>query len=251
MRLAGRRVWVTGASKGIGRALAAELARGGCRVAASARDLERLERLASDHPGVVPMAVDVSDREAVLAAASRVERELGGIDVAVLNAGYWRQMDVGAWDSATFRRHVDTNLMGMVHGVEAVLPGMRRRRGGVIVGVASLAGVRGLPRSEAYGATKAAQINLLESLRLDLQPLGIRVQTVCPGFVRTGLTAENAFRMPFMLEPDEAARRIVRGIERGSAEIAFPLPMAVGMRLARAVPAGAYAAAWRRWARTH
>ena len=250
MRLAGQRVWVTGASKGIGRALATELARGGCRVAASARDLDQLDRLAAEQQGVVPVAVDVTDRDAVLAAAARVERELGGIDVAVLNAGYWRQMDVAAWDTDSFRRHVDTNLMGMVHGVEAVLPGMRRRQAGVIVGVASLAGVRGLPRSEAYGATKAAQINLLESLRLDLQPLGIRVQTVCPGFVRTGLTADNAFRMPFMIEPDEAARRIVRGIKRESAEIAFPLPMAVGMRLARAVPAGAYAAVWRRWART-
>ncbi len=198
----------------------------------------------------MPVAADVTDRDAMLAVAARVEEELGAIDVVVLNAGYWRQMDVCAWDSDTFRRHLDTNLMGMAHGVEAVLPGMRRRRTGVIVGVASLAGVRGFPRSEGYGATKAAQINLLESLRLDLQPLGIRVQTVCPGFVRTGLTAENAFKMPFMLEPDEAARRIARGMERESAEIAFPLPMVVGMRLARAVPAGAYAAAWRRLART-
>ncbi len=251
MKLAGQRVWVTGASKGIGRALAAELTRLGCRVAASARNLDELERLATEYPGVVPVAVDVTDRDAVVAAATRVERELGGIDVAVLNAGYWRQMDVVAWDSDTFRRHVETNLMGMVHGVEAVLPGMRRRRAGVFVGVASVAGVRGLPRSEAYGATKAAQINLLESLRLDLQPLGIRVQTVCPGFVRTGLTADNAFRMPFMIEPDEAARRIVRGIKRETAEIAFPLPMAIGMQLARAIPAGAYAAAWHRWTPTH
>jgi NAD(P)-dependent dehydrogenase (short-subunit alcohol dehydrogenase family) len=249
LRLLGQRVWITGASKGIGRALAVELAARGCRVAASARDLELLEQLASDHPAVVPVVADVTDREAMLAAAARVEQELGAIDVVVLNAGYWRQMDVAAWDSDAFRRHLDTNLMGMAHGVEAVLPGMRRRRRGLIVGVASLAGVRGFPRSEAYGATKAAQINLLESLRLDLQPLGIRVQTVCPGFVRTELTAANAFKMPFMLEPDDAARRIARGIERGSAEIAFPLPMAIGMRLARAVPAGAYAAAWRHRAR--
>jgi len=238
MNLAGKRVWVTGASRGIGQALVRELAARGARVAASARDAEALEQLA--------VAADVTDRASVLDAVSRIEAELGGIDVAILNAGYWRQMDVAAWDTEEFRRHVDTNLIGMVHGVEAVLPGMRRRRSGVIVGVSSLAGLRGFPRSEAYSTTKAAQITLLESLRIDLAELGIRVQTVLPGFVRTGLTEANAFRMPLMLEPQDAARRIARGIERESAVIAFPLPMAVGMQLARAVPSGLYASAWAR-----
>lgn len=244
MNLSGRRVWVTGASRGIGRALVEELSARGATVAATSRSADELDQLAEGRAAVVPVPADVTDRASVVAAGERIEAELGGLDVAVLNAGYWRQMDVSAWDSEEFRRHVDTNLVGMSHCIEAVLPGMRRRRGGAIVGMASLAGLRGFPRSEAYGATKAAQINLLESLRIDLRGTGIRVQTVCPGFVRTDLTAANAFRMPFMLEPGDAARRIARGIERGSPVIAFPWPMAVGMQLARLLPSRAYAAAW-------
>ena len=242
MNLDCKRVWVTGASRGIGRALVEELSARGARVAATARSAERLEELP-----VVAAPADVTDRAAVLDAVSRVEDELGGIDIAILNAGYWRQMDVAAWDTDEFRRHVDTNLLGMVHGVEAVLPGMRRRRSGVIAGVSSLAGYRGFPRSEAYSTTKAAQISLLESLRIDLRGAGIRVQTILPGVVRTELTDANAFGMPFMLEPQDAARRIVHGIERGSAVIAFPLPMVIGVQLSRVVPSGTYASAWARW----
>ncbi len=243
--LAGARVWITGASSGIGAALVAELADRGCRVAASARRVDRLEQLAADRPGaVVAVPADVTDREQTLAAAAAVREQFGGIDIAILNAGFWRQMDVNAWDTALFRAHVETNLMGMVHGLEAVLADMRRQRRGTIVGVASVAGYRGLPRAEAYSATKAAEIALLESLRIDLRRLGIRVQTVCPGFVRTELTGLNSFSMPFMLEPADAARRIARGIERGKTEIVFPLPMMLGMKALRLVPARLYAAAY-------
>ncbi len=111
--------------------------------------------------------------------------------MVVLNAAYWRQFTVDEWDSDVLRSHFDTNVMGLAYGVEAVLPEMRRRGAGTIVGMASVAGYRGFPRSEAYGATKAAEINMLEALRIDLRPLGITVQTVCPGFVRTDLTAKN------------------------------------------------------------
>ena len=244
VNLAGKRVWVTGASRGIGRALVEELSARGALVAATARSAEQLDQLSARLPHVLALPADVTDRASMRAAARRVETEMGGIDVAVLNAGYWRQIDVTAWDSEEFRRHLETNLIGMAHGIEAVLPGMRRRRRGVIVGISSLAGLRGFPRAEAYSATKAAQITLLESLRIDLRELGIRVQTICPGFVRTDLTKANAFRMPFMLEPEEAARRIAQGIERGSPMVAFPWPMTILMNLARLAPARAYAAAW-------
>src|SRR4029078_9016497 len=143
------------------------------------------------------------------------------------------------------RRHFDTNVMGLAHGVEAVLPEMRRRRAGTIVGMASGAGYRGLPRSGAYGATKAAEINMLEALRIDLRPLGITVQTVCPGFVRTDLTAKNTFQMPFILEPDDAARGMCHGLERGRAEIVFPLPMMLLMKTAKVVPVRLWAEAFR------
>jgi short-subunit dehydrogenase len=249
VRLDGRRVWITGASSGIGEALAVALARRGARVAISARRAEVLEQLAAEH-GLVPVAVDVTDRDAMLAAEETVRSELGGIDLAVLNAGTYRQMDVTAWDTAAFRRHVDVNLMGLVHGVEAVLPAMRRARAGTIVGVASVAGYRGFPSSQAYGATKAAEINLLESLRIDLLPLGIEVVTVCPGFVRTDLISVNSFRMPWTIERDEAARRIASGIEKGKAEIVFPLPMMLAMKAVRLVPVRPWTAAMSRMART-
>jgi short-subunit dehydrogenase len=152
----------------------------------------------------------------------------------------WQQVDVDAFDSEVFRRHMETNLMGMVHGIEAVLPCMRKRRSGTIAGVASVAGYRGFPQSEAYGATKAAQINLLEALRIDLQSLGINVVTVCPGFVRTEATAVNAFPMPFMIDAPDAARRICDGLARGKAEIVFPPAMMLSMKALRLVPVRAY-----------
>jgi short-subunit dehydrogenase len=186
----------------------------------------------------------------VLAAERTVRGELGGIDMAILNAGTYGQMDVTAWDTAAYRRHVDVNLMGLVHGVEAVLPAMRRAREGRIVGMASVAGYRGFPSSEAYGSTKAAQINLLESLRIDLLPLGVRVSTVCPGFVRTDLTAQNTFRMPWLLEADDAARRIADGLEKDKPEIVFPLPMMLAMKAARLVPVRSWTALMARQART-
>ena len=197
----GARVWVTGASSGIGAALVRELAGRGCRVAASARRAEKLDELAAGAPGeVMAVPADVTDRDAMMAAAEAVRERFGAIDLVVLNAAYWGQFTVESWDTDVIRRHFDTNVIGMAHGVEAVLADMRRRRSGAIAGMASLAGYRGLPRSEAYGATKAAEINMLESLRIDLRPLGISVHTVCPGFVRTDLTAKNTFPMPFMLE---------------------------------------------------
>jgi short-subunit dehydrogenase len=232
---------VTGASSGIGAALARELSQRGCRVAASARRADRLEGLGSR---IVPVPLDVTDRAAVIAAEKRVREELGGLDIAILNAAYWRQFTVEAWDSNILRAHFDTNVMGLAYGVEAVLPEMRRRGSGTIVGMASVAGYRGFPRSEAYGATKAAEINMLEALRIDLRPLGITVQTVCPGFVRTDLTAKNTFPMPFMIEADDAARRICRGIEREKPEIVFPFPMMVAMKALRLVPVRLYTGAF-------
>jgi NAD(P)-dependent dehydrogenase (short-subunit alcohol dehydrogenase family) len=248
VRYGGAVVWITGASSGIGEALAGELAGRGARVAISARRADRLAEIAGDRMLAVP--ADVTDLEAMRAAAATVEQELGPIDLAVLNAGTWRQMDVTAWDTGLFRSHVETNLMGMVHGIDAVLPGMRRRRGGVIAGVSSVAGYRGWPSSQAYGSTKAAEINLLESLRIDLLPLGIRVLTVCPGFVRSDLTAQNTFRMPFLMEPPDAAARIADGIAREKAEIVFPLPMMLLMKATRLVPVRPWTALLSRQAKT-
>ena len=134
----------------------------------------------------------------------------------------------------------------MSNAIAAVLPAMLRRRSGTIAGVASVAGYRGLAGAEAYGATKAAQINLLESLRIHLARTGVQVTTVCPGFVRTDLTAGNPFPMPFIIDADQAARSICDGLERERTEIVFPARMALLMKAARLVPARAWTALWAR-----
>jgi short-subunit dehydrogenase len=240
MRIGGARFWVTGASSGIGAALARELADRGAVVAISARNEDKLREVAGDRMHVVP--VDVTDRDAALAAGASVRAALGEIDVAVLNAGTWSQFDVEKWDSAAFEEHLRTNLMGTVHTLEAVVPTMLAQRRGRIVGTASVAGYRGIPGAEAYGATKAALLNLFESLRGSLAPRGIVVQTLAPGFVRTPMTERNSFPMPFLISPEEAARAIVAGIEQDKAEVVFPVPMMLMMKAARLVPARAWTA---------
>jgi short-subunit dehydrogenase len=241
VELRGARVWVTGASSGIGAALARELAHRGASVAVSARNVEKLREVSGDRMLVVP--VDVTDRAATVAAGGTVRAALGGLDVAVLNAGTWSRFHVEHWDSGAFADQLQTNLMGTIHALEAVVPTMLEAGRGRIVGTASVAGYRGIPGAEAYGATKAALLNLFESLRGSLGPRGIVVQTVAPGFVKTPMTDRNTFPMPFMVSPEEAARAIVDGMAKDKAEIVFPLPMMLLMKSARLVPVRAWTAA--------
>jgi short-subunit dehydrogenase len=245
--LAGRAVWVIGASSGIGAAVAAELVGRGARVAVSARRADQLEDVAGDRMSAVPL--DVTDRIAVDEAAHEVTRLIGAPDLVVFSAGVWEQMDAATWDRDLFARHVDVNLLGLNNVIGAVLPPMIERGHGGFVGVSSVAGYRGLAGAEAYGATKAAQINLLEALRIAVAGLGVDVVTVCPGFVRTELTAGNSFPMPFIIEADQAARSICDGLERGQAEIVFPLPMAVLMKVARLLPVRLWATAMQQFTR--
>jgi NAD(P)-dependent dehydrogenase (short-subunit alcohol dehydrogenase family) len=244
MKLNGKVAWVVGASGGIGAAVARELECRGSTVAISARRDEQLREVSGGPMLVVPL--DVTDAASVVAAAARVREELGPIDIAVLSAGYWKQMDPTDWDTEVFDQHLRVNLSGMSNAIAAVLPDMLRRHSGVIAGIASVAGYRGLAGSEAYGATKAAQINLLESLRVHIARTGVHVTTISPGFVRTDLTASNPFPMPFIIDAGQAARSICDGLERERTEIAFPTPMALLMKTARLVPARAWTALWAR-----
>jgi NAD(P)-dependent dehydrogenase (short-subunit alcohol dehydrogenase family) len=243
MRIDGTRAWITGGSSGNGAALARELAARGAHVAVTARRAELLEQVAASAEGpgdVHAYPGDVRDRDGLVELAERIRQDLGPIDLAVLGAGTWQQVNVAHWDSTPIRDHIETNLLGMVNSLDAILPAMIDRGAGRIVGIASVAGYRGYTRAEAYGTTKAAEINLLESLRIDLAPLGLGVQTVNPGFVRTPLTRRNRFPMPFMIEAPDAARRIARAIERDKAEAVFPLPYLVGMKLIRWAPVRPY-----------
>ena len=230
----GRRYWVVGASSGIGAALAGELARRGADVAISARRAADLERVSAGLMTTIPL--DVTDPDAVERATGEVREALGGLDAVVWSAGIWARFDVRDWNREAFARHVEVNVLGLNNVLAAVLPDMVRARHGHVIGIASVAGYRGLAGAEAYGSTKAAQINLLEAMRASLSRDGIRVTTVSPGFVRTEMTQANTFRMPFLIEPGQAATAIADGLESTRPEIVFPLPMAVLMKTINLLP---------------
>jgi short-subunit dehydrogenase len=244
----GRRVWIVGASTGIGAALAVALARRGARVGLSSRGEERLRALAAGLPAgsfeVLPL--DIREASAVAQAARALRTRWGGIDVVVVMAGDYVPMRAWELDLEAARRMIDVNLMGAFHVLAAVVPAFVAESRGSLALVSSVAGYRGLPRSLVYGPTKAALINLAEALWMDLAPRGIGVSVVNPGFVRTPLTAQNDFRMPALIEPEEAAREIVRGLERGDFEIHFPRRFTRWLRLLRLLPYRLYFAAVRR-----
>ncbi len=229
-----QRIWITGASSGIGAALANELADRGALVAISARREEQLRDVAAGRMTVVP--VDVSDSTAMKAAAETVRAELGGIDMVILNAGTWHQVRLADLDTDEVAAHFKVNVMGTVNGLAAVIGPMLRAKSGTVVIVASVAGYRGLPGSLAYGATKAALINMAESVRAEASRSNVRVVTVNPGFIRTPMTAANTFPMPFLIDVDDAVRHIVNGLESNRQEIIFPLAMAITMKIARILP---------------
>lgn len=235
--------WITGASSGIGRSLSLALARQGWRVAVSSRDALRLEALSvecacADRLRWYPL--DVTDPAAVLQSAEDIQADLGLIDLAIFNAGSYRPMPLDEFDVALFRHLFEVNYLGVVHGIAAVLPEMRARRAGQILVMGSVAGYRGLPRSAPYNATKSALINLAESLKNELQAVGIRIRVVNPGFVRTPLTAKNAFRMPALITPDEAAAAIVKELSGDGFEITFPKRFTYWLKLLRCVPYSLY-----------
>ena len=235
------RVWLTGASMGIGEALARRLARDGAEVVASARSADRLAALATEGVGrIVPWPLDITDHAAVRAAVARIEAERGPIDVAVLNAGTHRPVSAADFTAQGLRELMEINVMGTAACLEALMPRMIARGQGRIAVVASVAGYRGLPTSAYYGATKAALINLTESLKFDLDRAGVTIQLIDPGFVKTPLTDKNEFAMPFLISADVAAERIARGLRGGGFEIAFPRAFVWILKLLRLLPYALY-----------
>lgn len=232
----GKTAWLVGASTGIGRATASHLHARGARVIVSARTLSALEGFVAAHPGSEALALDVSHREAMRAAAARIVAQHGGIDLAFYCAGIYTPMRATAFDLDTALRHQQVNYVGALYLLDAVLPtlltqarqvrpGSSRssgRRLGHISLVSSVAGYRGLPQALAYGPTKAALISLAQTLYLDLKDSGIGVSVINPGYVDTPATAGNAYHMPALISAEEAAREIARGWQRGEFEIHFP-----------------------------
>jgi NAD(P)-dependent dehydrogenase (short-subunit alcohol dehydrogenase family) len=241
----GQRVWLIGASTGIGRALASQLHALGATVIVSARKMEALQAFADQHPGSIALPLDVTDAQAVQTVARQVLSS-GLLDLVCYCAGHYRAMRATAIDLPDLLRHHDVNTVGALHVLAAVTPAMAARRQGHISLVSSVAGFRGLPQSLAYGPTKAALINLAETLYLDLQPHGLGVSVINPGFVETPLTAQNTFRMPALITPEQAAQAIVQGWAKGEFDIHFPKRFTRVMKLLRLLPHRLYFAAVRR-----
>lgn len=217
------RVWIIGASYGIGAALAERLAADGKEVWASARSADKLAALAEKHPGRIhALPLDVTDKAAVRAALASIEAASGPPDTVVLNAGTHQPVAAKDFTADGLRQVMELNVFGTANGIETVLPGMLQRDAGRIAVVASVAGYNGLPTSAYYGASKAALINMIESLRFDLRRTGVVLQLVNPGFVKTPLTDRNDFAMPFLIPAEAAAAAIARGLASDRFEIAFP-----------------------------
>jgi short-subunit dehydrogenase len=243
-------VWITGASSGIGRAVALAYARRGRLVVASARDGVMLAALAGAARGLpgrlILLPLDVTAPGAMAAGLARIAAEHGPPAQAILNAGTHLPMGAADFDSARLRKLIAVNLMGAAHGLEALLPGMLARRAGRIAVVASVAGYRGLPSAAAYSASKAAVIAMCEALRPECARAGVTLQVINPGFVATPLTAKNDFPMPMMISSDKAADYILRGLASERFEIAFPRRFALAMKLLRALPYPLFFAATRK-----
>lgn len=234
-----RRVWLVGASTGIGRALAELLISRGARVAVSARNAEKLQSLVELAPSQVrALPLDVNDAPAWQQAMAELEHDWQGIDHFIFCAAAYRPVRAEDLAPGIISDMVSTNVTGAMTGVATVLPGFLARRGGAVSIIASVAGYTGLPKALVYGPTKAALINFCESLYLDVHPRGIAVHVINPGFVDTPLTQQNDFRMPALLTPDTAAREIVAGLEAGEFEIHFPKRFTRWLRLLRRLPYG-------------
>jgi NADP-dependent 3-hydroxy acid dehydrogenase YdfG len=233
--------WVTGASSGIGREVAAQLAAAGWKVAISARRREELESLAAAYPGKMTVwPLDITDTATVAATVAGIEAGGQPIARAILNAGTYLRDTAGDFDIEKFKTQIDVNLLGTANCLAAIMPGMLARRGGQIGIVASLAGLSGLPGAVTYSTTKAGLIAMAESLKFDLDKAGAGISVILPGFVKTPLTDKNTIPMPFLMEVADAARVMLKGLDAGTFLIAFPGQLAWPLRFLRILPAPLY-----------
>lgn len=231
----GKRVWLVGASTGIGLATAEALHAQGAQVVVSARQASALDAFVQSHPGAQALPMDAADAAAVKSAAQTLLQG-GPLDLVMYCAGYYKAQRADAFDLSEMLLHQQVNYVGALYVLDAVLPHFLKRRAGHISLVSSVAGYRGLPKSLAYGPTKAALINLAETLYVDLKGHGIGVSVINPGFVQTPLTAQNGFAMPALITPAQAAREILKGWRQGEFEIHFPKRFTHWMKTLRLLP---------------
>jgi short-subunit dehydrogenase len=231
---------ITGASSGIGWSLARHLAGAGCKVGLVARRRENLTALAGEIEktgGVAAIAAaDVADRAAVVEAIHALAAQLGPVDLLIANAGVGAPTTIAPMNVSDVEKMFRVNVLGVVYSIEAVLPQMLERKRGHLAAVSSMAAYAGLPGESGYTSSKAAVNNFMDGLRIQLRDKGIAVTTICPGFVKTPMTEVNKFHMPWLLEADDAARRIVRALERKKKVFNFPWQMSVLMWFAQRMP---------------
>jgi len=230
-----RSVWIVGASSGIGKALASALHHRGAKVTVSARSENLLNDFVKSHPGSWSYALDANDSEQMQQAATSIQAQQG-LDWVVYCAGYYKAVRANRFSADEMRHHMDVNYFGAVNLIEAALPKLMLQGHGHLSFVSSVAGFRGLPLSLAYGPSKAALTHMAEVLYLDLKPQGIDVSVIHPGFVETNLTANNKFKMPALISPEEAAKEIINGWDRGVFEIHFPKRFTRFLKLLRLLP---------------
>jgi short-subunit dehydrogenase len=233
-----RVVVITGAASGIGRQLSLFLAAEGARIGAIDRQMEGLDALRSQVDGraLVTIQSDVTDRAGLRRAVDQIENQLGPTDILIANAGIGFETSALSFDAEDINAQVRVNLEGVVNSIEAVLAGMRERRQGQLVALSSLASYRGLPRMAGYCASKAGVNALMEAIRVELAPLGIACTTICPGWIRTPLTANAKLPTLKMMDLETAARRILWAIRRRKTFYAFPPGNAWQVRLLRYLP---------------
>jgi short-subunit dehydrogenase len=229
-------IWITGASTGIGRELALRLAAAGAKVAVSARSADKLAELAALSPHIRAYPFDVTDLAATTSVADAISRDMGPIDLAILNAGVWIPMGATAYDPAAVTKSMAVNYTGVTNALAPLLPAMIKRKSGHIAIVSSVAGYRGLPVAISYAPTKAALISLAETLYPDLLDENVKLTVINPGFVDTPMTKLNDFPMPFMVSTEFAADAIIKGLIRGKFEIVFPWQMKLMAKFSRLLP---------------
>ena len=241
-------VFLTGASSGIGAALALEYARRGATLGLVGRRRDALDDLGRSLPGTIEAFVaDVRELDAVAAAAADFMSRHGTPDIVIANAGISHgTVTEFPDDIAVFRQILEVNVMGMVNTFHPFIAPMRRAGRGRLVGIASVAGYRGLPGASAYSASKAAAIRYLESLRVEQRGSGVRVTTICPGYVDTPMTARNPYPMPFIMTAEEFARRCARAIAKGRDYAVIPWQMALLAKVLAALPNPIFDAAFSR-----
>ena len=231
-------IWVTGASSGIGRALVIALSQINCQIIISARSVEKLKETVDQctHKNINIIKGDLSSQQVNQTIAEEIKNKYGRLDIAILNAGTCEYVDIDAFDSDLFRRQMDINYMSMVYGIEAILPLLKKSNCAQLIGMSSTAAYMGLPRSEAYGASKAAIRNLFSALCVSLQSYQISASVICPGFVETELTAKNDFPMPAMITAEKSSNNILKGIAKYKQEIHFPKRFSLPMKLIASLP---------------